>query len=91
MINRTVDISEISFTQTDAAELIQSIRARGIAIPVHVNVTDDGYECIDGNRRLSACALLMQEDEKFRRIPVMILNDYSKAGSSFWGNTQNRH
>ena len=91
MINKTVDISEIRFTEKDPGDLTASIRIRGIAIPVQVNVTEDGYECVDGSRRLSACAALIGEDERFRRIPVMILNDYSKAGSSYWGNTQNRH
>ncbi|MCR5794872.1 MAG: ParB/RepB/Spo0J family partition protein [Solobacterium sp.] len=91
MINKTVDISEIRYIEKDPGDLTASIRVRGIAIPVQVNVTEDGYECADGNRRLSACAQLIREDERFRRIPVMILNDYSKAGSSYWGNTQNRH
>ena len=31
------------------------------------------------------------QDKKFEMIPVMIMNDYSKAGSAFWGNTQNKH
>lgn len=91
MINTIADIEEIRFEKTDAERLLHSIETRGIAIPVQVNRIDGGYECVDGRARLSACQVLMQKDPKFRRIPIMILNDYSRAGSSFWGNTQNLH
>ena len=91
MINRTVDLEMIRFVYTDPGDLLESIRRRHIAIPVQVNATDEGYECVDGNKRLSACLILSKEDPSFARIPVMILNDYSKAGSAFWGNTQNHH
>ena len=92
MINKMVDIKEIRFPSVACdANLLESIRKRGIAIPVQVNVCDDGYVCVDGVKRLNACSILRQENEKFSRIPVLILNDYSKAGSAFWGNTQNRH
>ena len=91
MINKTVNIDEIQYETKDPGNLLESIEKRGIAIPVQVNVTDSGYQCVDGNRRLSACAILKDKNEKFSRIPVMILNDYSKAGSAFWGNTQNKH
>ena len=91
MINKTVDLDEIRFEYSDPSALINSIRKRGIAIPVQVNVRDGYYECADGRKRLSACRVLAEEDPSFARIPVMILNDYSKAGSAYWGNTQNRH
>lgn len=91
MINTIVDIDEIRFEETDCSDLIDSIRKRGVAIPVQVNVRDGYYECADGRKRLSACRRLCAENEKFRRIPVMLLNDYSKAGSGFWGNTRNKH
>ena len=64
---------------------------RGIAIPIHVEKYEDKYKCIDGHKRLTCALELSKENDKYRRIPIMILNDYSKAGSSFWGNTQNKH
>ncbi len=91
MINTTISIDEIHYQKTDPGELLASIRQRGIAIPVQVKKRDGFYECADGNKRLSACEILRSEDEKFSRIPIMILNDFSKSGSSFWGNTQNHH
>ena len=92
MINTIIDLKTIRYTETEVDEsFVGSIRTRGIAIPVHVAKTDDGYLCIDGNRRLSAAAILAAEDEKYARIPVMITNDYTKAGSAFWGNTRNKH
>lgn len=92
MINKYVTLEEIQYEdQEPSNSLMNSIRTRGIAIPVKVRVTEDGYLCVDGNKRLSACKRLSLEDKKFNRIPVMVLNDYSKAGSAYWGNTQNKH
>lgn len=92
MINTIVPIESIEYEpEPVSAELLESIRTRGIAIPVRVNETERGYRCEDGRKRLSACALLLKEDPRFSRIPIMILNDFRKAGSSFWGNTQNHH
>lgn len=91
MINTIVDIEEIRFEEVDASSLIRSIEKRGVAIPVQVNVRDGYYECVDGNKRLSACKQLMQLHPKFRKIPVVFMNDYTKSGSGFWGNTRNHH
>ncbi|MCI5723825.1 MAG: ParB N-terminal domain-containing protein [Erysipelotrichaceae bacterium] len=91
MINKKVHISKIHYITIEDKELLDSIAKRGVAIAVQVNALEDGYECIDGNKRLTACAILAQQNDKYAMVPVMILNDYSKAGSAFWGNTQNKH
>ena len=91
MINTIINLNEIQYTYTDPSTLLESIQKRGVAIPVQVNKVDNGYVCVDGNKRLSACFELSKQDAKFLRIPVMLMNDYSKAGSAFWGNTQNKH
>lgn len=91
MINTIVNLDEIQYEYQDPGNLIESIRMHGMAIAVQVNVTEHGYVCVDGRRRLSACAILAKQDPKFSRIPVVLMNDYSRAGSSFWGNTQNLH
>jgi len=92
MINTIVDLSTIQFERTEVDPvLLKSIHERGVAIPVRVRRTEDGYACIDGRKRLSACAELASAEARFRQIPIMILNDFSKSGSSFWGNTQNHH
>ncbi len=91
MINTVVKLDEIEYIPCDPGNLVDSIRKRGIAIAVQVNQVENGYVCIDGNKRLSACAILAKEDEKYQKIPVVLMNNYSKAGSGFWGNTQNHH
>ncbi len=93
MINTIVNIDEIHFEQRDPGDiLLESIKKRGIAIPVKVNRNEDGtFACTDGHKRLTACMMLKNENPRFKRIPVMLMNDFSKAGSSFWGNTQNHH
>lgn len=91
MINTITDIENIDFIEEDPGSLLDSIRKRGIAIAVQVNQKDGRYQCVDGRKRLTACRILMEENPKRRRIPIMIVNNYSKAGSAFWGNTQNHH
>lgn len=91
MINTIVDIDEIQFEEREPDKLLSSIEERGVAIAIQVNRQNDHYVCVDGRRRLTACRILSKKDSRFRRIPIMILNDYSKAGSAYWGNTQNLH
>ena len=92
MINKSVPLQEITFEKTEVdPDFLESVRTRGIAIPVKVIRTDEGYVCRDGNRRLSAAAVLARDDSRFVTVPVMIVNDFSKAGSAYWGNTKNRH
>jgi len=90
MINTIVDLSSITFQECQVEDaFLESIAKHGIAIPVQVKKEADGsYLCVDGNKRLSACKKLYPNRN---RIPVMITNDFSKSGSSFWGNTQNHH
>ncbi len=91
MINKKVPLDQIRYETKETGNLLLSIRERGVAIPVQVDEEENGYVCIDGHKRLSACALLAEEDSKFAMIPVMIRNNYTKAGSGFWGNTRNKH
>ena len=77
---------------TIAPELLESIAERGIAIAIKVRqIDDDLYECVDGHKRLNALAILAAHDERFLMVPCVIKNDFSKAGSTYWGNTKNKH
>lgn len=92
MINTIVKLDQIEWEREEPGEvLLDSIRKRGVAIPVHVNRIENGYACVDGRKRLTACEMLAREDPRFCKVEVMLMNDFSKSGSSFWGNTQNRH
>ena len=92
MRNRYIELKDIEYTYEEPSiQLLDSISKRGIAIPVRVKQTDKGYVCVDGNKRLSACEKLSKQDSKYLRIPVMVVNTYSKAGVTIWGNTKNQH
>ncbi|MBQ9329264.1 MAG: ParB-like nuclease domain-containing protein [Solobacterium sp.] len=90
MINTTVLLSEIEFEEAEPGDLLESIRIRGIAIPVQVIHTESGYRCVDGRKRLTACQRLLNEKPGIDRVPVFVKGDYSKAGCSFWG-AKNHH
>ena len=92
MINKIVPLSKINYEEKSYdTSLYDSIQTRGIAIPIRVRQEEDHYVCVDGHKRLSVSAKLAEKNEKFSRIPIMIMNDFSKAGSAYWGDTQNKH
>lgn len=92
MINRLIELKDIKFNCINFdIDLYESILKRGILIPIRVRLKDDVYECIDGHKRLSVLKKLSKTDEKFNKVMVMIVNDFSKAGSGYWGNTRNKH
>ena len=92
MILKYIDIRKIKFQKkTYPEELKKSIINRGIAIAIKVKVTEDGYECVDGHKRCTILEELSLLDKKYEKVACTLVNDFSKAGSAYWGNTQNRH
>ncbi|KZY04414.1 MULTISPECIES: ParB/RepB/Spo0J family partition protein [unclassified Sulfitobacter] len=59
----------------DLGELKASIQSIGLSNPIRVEQTDDGYELIQGFRRLTAFRELAQEtgDKRFERIPATLV------------------
>ena len=92
MIQKKININEITFDRVPyPEELKQSLKNRGVAIAIKVRVTDDGYECVDGHKRLTILEELAKDDDRFGHVACTLVNDFSKAGSAYWGNTQNKH
>ncbi|MEX3314207.1 ParB/RepB/Spo0J family partition protein [Sulfitobacter sp. PS-8MA] len=59
----------------EIAELKDSIKAVGLSNPIRVEKTEDGYELIQGFRRLSAFQQLAEEtgDPRYTRIPAAMV------------------
>ena len=90
MINTTVLLNEIDFEEEEPGEILESVRKRGIAIPVAVVKAGNRYRCIDGRKRLTAAKRLQTIKTGIERIPVAIHQDHSRAGNAFWG-AKNHH
>lgn len=90
MIQKKIALKKIKYQSKEIAEkLVSSIKDRGLAIAVKVKaISEDQYECIDGHKRLSAISTLYDEDYL---VTCSIANDFSKAGSGYWGATKNKH
>ncbi|MFG6621466.1 ParB/RepB/Spo0J family partition protein [Sulfitobacter sp. 1A05707] len=60
---------------TDLAELKESIKAVGLSNPIRVEKTVEGYELVQGFRRLSAFRQLAEEtgDPRYTRIPAAMV------------------
>ncbi|NKX42106.1 ParB N-terminal domain-containing protein [Rhodobacteraceae bacterium R_SAG2] len=59
----------------ELAELKESIKAVGLSNPIRVEKTDEGYELVQGFRRLSAFQQLAEEtgDPRYTRIPAAMV------------------
>ncbi|MEG0734726.1 MAG: ParB/Srx family N-terminal domain-containing protein [Anaerorhabdus sp.] len=76
---------------TISEELVTSIEARGIIIPVKVECIDgDMYRCVDGHKRLNACKQIEDKTNCEFEVFCMLVNDFSKSGSTYWG-ARNHH
>lgn len=61
--------------------LYRSLKRIGLNFPIQVSRNSDGYTCIDGHKRLSAIARILEEDpsiDRFKTIPV-IVKDYARS------------
>jgi len=78
---------QIKYHQTayDQA-LVASIKRVKIQIALKIKLTSTGYECVDGNKRLS----IINDYQLDFKIPCLLVNDFSKQGSSYWG-AMNHH
>ncbi len=90
MTNDTILLSEIDFEEEEPGALLDSIAARGIAIPVAVVRVNGRYHCIDGRKRLTAARRLVGKKAGIERIPAAIHQDHTRAGNPFWG-AKNHH
>lgn len=61
-------------TDRDVSALLESIRELGVLTPLILNKE---YECISGHRRFYCCKKLAEEDDRFKKVPVVI-KDISK-------------
>ncbi|MEQ6250845.1 ParB N-terminal domain-containing protein [Sulfitobacter sp. HNIBRBA3233] len=67
--DRSVDVDP------ELEELIESIKAVGLSNPIRVEQTEDGYELIQGYRRLNAFKALAAQtgDARYRKIPAALV------------------
>ena len=79
--------NQIIFQKTDySKDLMESVKRAKIQIAIKVKVDGDKFVCLDGNKRLS----IIQDLDLDINIPVVLTNDFSKQGSTFWG-AMNHH
>lgn len=88
MFVKKIEISAIRYqTKNYDDVLLKSLQTKGNLISIKVTAYEDYYECIDGHKRLSC---IIAESLEIKEISAVIINDYSKQGSSFWG-SRNQH
>lgn len=59
----------------EIAELAKSIAANGLLNPVRVKRSGEGFELIDGDRRLTAVELLLEQGETFQDgVPIILVD-----------------
>ncbi|HEX8643715.1 MAG TPA: ParB N-terminal domain-containing protein [Allosphingosinicella sp.] len=69
--------------KTGAADLVPSVRARGILVPLLVRPSgdEDGYEIVAGRRRYLAAGIVAEEKGEDPRLPCAIIEAGDDAGA----------
>jgi ParB family chromosome partitioning protein len=57
-------------------QLAESIEENGVRNPIKVQPNDEGYELVDGHRRLAACQYLFDTKELVINIPAVVVDHY---------------
>lgn len=85
-----LQLNEIKFeNRSYPPELKESVLRRGLAFPIKVNQTVNGYICQDGNKRLTILKELQHIDSFHRyviKIPVIVVNSDLNRSNDCWRN-----
>lgn len=63
------------------AELMPSIRAKGVRQPLVVRPICDGFEVVAGQRRMNACKALVAEGEAIEALPCIVMAEDDDAAA----------
>lgn len=66
-------------TLLNIEQLAESIEENGVRNPIKVQMGDEGYELVDGHRRLAACQYLYDTKELVIQIPAVKVDHKSEA------------
>ncbi|MEG0469041.1 MAG: hypothetical protein RR531_02050 [Longicatena sp.] len=71
-----IRMDEITYKKQEySPALLESLKRIGLNFPIRVRMRQDGYECSDGNKRLSAIEDILNQDPdcpRFQTINVII-------------------
>lgn len=83
-----VPINEINYQKTEYDQnLYNSIVRIGFSFPIKVSLTDSGYVCIDGHKRLSALEDILKDDPLYKRgnlVAVIVDNNGNVRSNDCW-------
>ena len=83
-----VPLNEINFIKTEYNQnLYESIIRIGFSFPIKVSLSDEGYVCIDGHKRLSVLSDILKEDPLYKRgnkVTVIIENSTNVRSNDCW-------
>lgn len=75
-----LDIKDIEYTQVEISDVLyESVKRIGLSFPIKVNVLDEGYICIDGNKRLTALERLGKS-----KVLAIVLNNGNNRSNDCW-------
>lgn len=83
-----VTIDQLQYTSCELNDsLVESLNRQGQTFPLRVKQIEENiYQVIDGNKRAS----YFKQYAPSTCISVDIINDFTTAGSNYWGN-KNHH
>ena len=83
-----VPISEINFSKSEYnQQLYDSIIRIGFSFPIKVSLTENGYQCVDGHKRLSALEDILKDNPSYKRgnqVAVIVENNGNVRSNDCW-------
>ena len=75
-----VELSRIKYEDKEISDtLLASIERIGLSFPLKLKEIEDGYECVDGNKRIKALLQLNQT-----KAPAIIVNNGNNRSNDCW-------
>ncbi len=87
-------LSKIKYNTVDYKQsLYDSIMRIGFSFPISVVETDDGLECVDGHKRLSALRQILEDQPNYKRkdiVKYIVKNNGNSRSNDCW-RSRNTH
>lgn len=83
-----VPLDKINYQKTEYNQnLYDSIIRIGFSFPIKVSLIDEGYQCIDGHKRLSALEDILKDNPNYKRgnqVAVIVENNGNTRSNDCW-------
>lgn len=80
-----INIAEIHFERKEYPEILkESIMRIGLSLPIKIKKLENGYECVDGHKRLSIIYDILENYPHLKEVNAIIINNGNNRSNDCW-------